>query len=382
MAQGWDRGVPVVRSRSEAVGETPRLPTGDRGQSGLPWPCSSTPLPACCPTQCNHGHSYLDKPTRAGAAAVKSWSPGPNGSWGARQGGWLQPTAPPPLLLLLARGPAWATRAPARCGSETQQPLARLMLPPTGHGTTRVTLPRGHPRVPPAGGCGGLSGEETAHTQLFLAEKPLCPGSTYQSPIICRAVGARVLPASLHPTPQPRHTTLGCAAKPWLAPEYHSPTSPSLHLSPRHCPPMSSSPQLSPKHRPHPLASGRAARLAGQCGHGHCWGMIHSSPQQMYGCLCRRQYLEPGDGGSHDTPVRRAMSRKHPNREHRWWRPSPVHPITLQPFLRGTLSVPRPVLGDIHRLCGAHTGAVGAGGKATPGSSVSSPQHEVCAEHT
>lgn len=128
MAEGWDHGVPVVSgSRSEAVGETPRLPTGDRGQSSLPWPCSSTPLPACCPTQCNHGHSYLDKPSRAGAAAVESWSPGPNGSWGARQGGWLQPTAPPPLLLLLlARGPVWATRAPARCGSETQQPTGSL----------------------------------------------------------------------------------------------------------------------------------------------------------------------------------------------------------------------------------------------------------------
>lgn len=217
-----------------------------------------------------------------------------------------------------------------------------------------------------------------AHPQLFLAEKPLCPCSACQSPVICRAAGVRALPTSSHAT----HTVLGHTAKPRLGPEYHSPMPLPLHLSPGHRAPTSPSPQLGPEHRPHPLASGRAARLAGQCGHGHCWGMIHRSPQQMYGCLCWRQYLEPGDGGSHDTLARRAMSRKHPNREHRRWRPSPVHPSTLQPVLRGTLGVPCPVLRDVHRLCGAHSGTVETAGTAMPGSSVSSSQHEVRIEHT
>lgn len=102
---------------------------------------------------------------------------------------------------------------------------------------------------------------------------------------------------------------------PWLSPEHHPPTSPSPHLGPEHCPLCPHNPNSSralPVHLAGAVGSagsvGKAARLAGQCGQGNCWEMIHTSPEQMYGCLCRRQYLEPGDGSSYDTSEPQAPS--------------------------------------------------------------------------
>lgn len=171
---GW--GPSVSRSRSEPSSETLRL-QHCWGQGTVTQPRRQHPLPAHRPARCHHPiPTWASRPEpgllppRAGHRG--QMAPGVQGR------GRLRPTAPPPLLLLLAPGPAWATRR----GSEMRRPAAHSELPPTGCGIHRATAPRGHPWVSEAGGQGGLPAEETARSHLFLAEKPLCPSSVCQPP--------------------------------------------------------------------------------------------------------------------------------------------------------------------------------------------------------
>lgn len=231
------------RSRSEPSSETLRL-QHCWGQGTVTQPRWQHPLPAHRPARCHHAiPTWASRPEpgllppRAGHRG--QMAPGVQGR------GRLLPTAPPPLLLLLAPGPAWATRR----GSEMRRPAAHSELPPTGCGTHLASAPRGHPRVSAAGGRSGLPGEETARSHLFLADKPLCPSSVCQPP-------ARPGPSAGQPVP-PAARWLVCPPSlgtPRSAAGHHHgsvlstvPSSPRLHPECRV--PTSPSPRLALEHR-------------------------------------------------------------------------------------------------------------------------------------
>lgn len=167
----------MSRSRSEPSSETLCLQRC-WGQGTVTQPRWQHPLPSHHPARCHHAIPTWASRPEPGLLPPRAGHRGQVAP-GVQGRGRLRPTAPPPLLLLLAPGPVWATRR----GSEMRRPAARSELPPTGCGTHGATAPRGHhPRVSPAGGRGGLSGEETARSHLFLADKPLCPSSVCQPP--------------------------------------------------------------------------------------------------------------------------------------------------------------------------------------------------------
>lgn len=238
---GW--GPLASRSRSEPSSETLRL-QHCWGQGTVTQPRWQHPLPAHHPARCHRAiRTWASRPEpgllppRAGHRG--QMAPGVQGR------GRLLPTAPPPLLLLLAPGPAWATRR----GSEMRRPAAHSELPPTGCGTHLASAPRGHPGCQRLG-AGAASRERKQHV----------PTSSWQTNHCARAVSAsppaRPGPSAGQPVP-PAARWLVCPPSlgtPRSAAGHHHgsvlstvPSSPRLHPECRV--PTSPSPRLALEHR-------------------------------------------------------------------------------------------------------------------------------------
>lgn len=227
-ARGWGGWGPSgSRSRSEPLSETLRLQrcwgqgTGTSHPAPVAAPSARTPRARChhaIPTWASRPEPGLLPPC---AGHRGQMAPGVRGR------GRLLPTAPPPLLLLLAPGPAWATRR----GSEMRRPAARWELPPAGCGSHRASVPRGHHGCQRLGA--GLASRERKQHDLTSSWQRIrraqqCLPAPCQPRAICGAAGATRCP--LAPVcPQPGHALLGCRPPAWLWPE-RVPSSPRLHV--------------------------------------------------------------------------------------------------------------------------------------------------------
>lgn len=238
---------PCCSDRDQNPAVTPStLPTAHTGTGALALP--QHPAPAGLPARLRPPLPRL-RPCRC----TTSWSLGPNGSWGARQEGGCSPR----LLLRSSSsssspwGPAWVIGALGMevkhggCGSEAQRFPKRRAGPstppaaPNTQGKLWLRAPMG------ATGSGpGVPRERNCPVPTSSRHRSLCPGA-----------GAHTLPSGLRP--------LRSLAQPGAA-------RPSRHQ------------------RPDPAVSPPARVQPGWLGHGHCCGMIHCSPEQMYGCLHER----------------------------------------------------------------------------------------------
>lgn len=239
---------PCCSDRDQNPAVTPStLPTKHTGTGALALP--RHPVPAGLPARLRP-----PLPRLRPCGCSTSWSPGPNGSWGARQEGGCSPR----LLLRSSssssspRGPAWVigvlgveVKHGGR-GSEARRFPKKKERARAHHqepSTPRVNCGCMHPWVPLA--------QALVSPRRGTALSPPLPGTGASVPV---PVPTRCPPARTRSAAWPSHARLG-----------HPITSP-----------------------PDPAVSPPARVQPGWLGHGHCCGMIHCSPEQMYGCLRER----------------------------------------------------------------------------------------------